>query len=114
MSSLDLSSLMGISLGTLTLGKVISAAVTLLICLVVIRVLMKLLNRLLSRSKLDTRVQKYLAAGVRLILYVITALIVVDSPGHPHYLSGGPFVRGLPGHYPGSGGHSGQRGRAAW
>ena len=57
MSSLDLSSLMGISLGTLTLGKVISAAVTLLICLVVIRVLMKLLNRLLSRSKLDARVQ---------------------------------------------------------
>ena len=83
MSSLDLSSLMGISLGTLTLGKVISAAVTLLICLVVIRVLMKLLNRLLSRSKLDTRVQKYLAAGVRLILYVITALIVVDSLGIP-------------------------------
>ena len=83
MSSLDLSSLMGISLGTLTLGKVISAAVTLLICLVVIRVLMKLLNRLLSRSKLDARVQKYLAAGVRLILYVITVLIVVDSLGIP-------------------------------
>ena len=36
-SSLDLSSLMGISLGTLTLGKIISAAVTLLICLVVTR-----------------------------------------------------------------------------
>lgn len=83
MSSLDLSSLMGISLGTLTLGKVISAAVTLLICLVVIRVLMKLLNRLLSRSKLDARVQKYLAVGVRLILYVITVLIVVDSLGIP-------------------------------
>lgn len=83
MSSLDLSSLMGISLGTLTLGKVISAAVTLLICLLVIRVLMKLLNRLLSRSKLDARVQKYVAAGVRTVLYVITALIVVDSLGIP-------------------------------
>ena len=82
-SSLDLSSLMGISLGTLTLGKIISAAVTLLICLVVTRVLMKLLGRLLGRSKLDARVQKYLAAGVRLILYVSTALIVVDSLGIP-------------------------------
>ncbi|WP_295588071.1 mechanosensitive ion channel family protein [uncultured Oscillibacter sp.] len=83
MPSLDLSGLAKVSLGTLTLGKVVSTVVTLLICLVVIRILMKLLRRLLSRSKLDARVQKYLSNGVRLILYVITALIVVDSLGIP-------------------------------
>lgn len=83
MSSLTLPDLMNFSIGSLTLGKVLSAAVTLLVCLVVTRALMKLLTRLLSRSRLDARVQKYLATGVKLVLYVISALIVVDSLGIP-------------------------------
>jgi small conductance mechanosensitive channel len=44
---------------------------------------MKLTRNLLSKSKLDHRVQKYLISGIRLVLYVISALIVVDSLGIP-------------------------------
>ena len=68
-----------ISLGSFTLAKLLSALVTLLVCLVVIRLLMKLLQKLAGRSKLDSRVQKYLLSGVKLVLYVIAAIIVAES-----------------------------------
>lgn len=75
----SLSDLLNVSLGSLSIGKVLSAAVTLLVCLVVIRLLMKLLGRLLEKSKLDTRVRKYLLTGVKLLLYIMTVVIVAES-----------------------------------
>lgn len=80
---MDLSALMELSVGTLTLGGVVSAILTLLICLLVIRCLMRVLNRLLGRTKLDDKVRQYIAAAVKLLLYVIMSLIVVDSLGIP-------------------------------
>ena len=74
-----ISSLLDVSLGSLTLAKLLSALVTLLICLLVVRLLMKLLQKLVGRSKLDSRVQTYLLSGVKLVLYVITAIIVAES-----------------------------------
>lgn len=67
----------------LTLGKACAAALTLLICLLVIRLLVKLLRRLLEKTRLDERVRKYLLAAVKLVLYVVACLIVVDSLGVP-------------------------------
>lgn len=84
MPTIDLSSLLGTSAGKgRTLGDVLSAAVTLVLCLVVIRIVMKLLHKLLSKTKLDERVQKYVLSDIKLVLYVITGLIVVDSLGIP-------------------------------
>lgn len=74
-----ISSLLDVSLGSLTLAKLLSALVTLLICLIVIRLLMRLIQKLVGRSKLDTRVQKYLLSGVKMVLYVIAAIIVAES-----------------------------------
>lgn len=68
-----------IGIGSITWGKLFSAVLTLLICLIIVRVLLRLLRRSLGRSKLDDRVQKYILGGVRLLAYIITALIVVDS-----------------------------------
>lgn len=79
----SLSSLLGFSIGTITVGRLFSAAITALICLLVIRVLLKLVRRLLSNTKLDARVQTYITAGVRLLLYIVGILIVVDSLGIP-------------------------------
>ena len=73
----DLTSVLNQSIGKISLGDVLTAAVTLLLCLVVIRVVLKLTRKLLSRSKLDNRVQKYLASGVKLVLYVIAAITVI-------------------------------------
>lgn len=77
----DLSSLLSRSVGKISLGDILTAAIALLACLLVVRVLMKLTRRLLDRSKLDTRIQKYLLSGLKLILYLITAIIVIGSLG---------------------------------
>ncbi len=76
---MDLSSLLKYSVGTLSVGDLLSAAATLLACLIAVRVLMKLLRRLLERSRLDVRVQKYLLSGIRLLLYIVTGVIVAES-----------------------------------
>ena len=65
----------------LTIATLVSAVLTLLICLVVTKVLLRLVGRLLERTKLDSRVQKYVIAGLKLLLYILTALIVVDGLG---------------------------------
>lgn len=66
---------------SVTVGRVASALVTLLLCLIVIRIVMKLLRRIVRRTKLDERVQKYLLAGLKLIFYIITVIIVADTLG---------------------------------
>lgn len=71
------------SLGAMTLGGLLSSVVILLVCLIVIRIVMVLVNRLLAKTKLDDRVEKYIAAAVKGVLYLLTVLIVADSIGIP-------------------------------
>lgn len=80
---MDFSSLMNTKLGSFSLGQVFSALVLFVISVVVIRLLTKLLTRVLNRSKLDARMRKYVTGGVRLFLYIIAGLIVIDSLGIP-------------------------------
>ena len=79
----DLTSLFTDTLAKFSFRAVLSAAATLLICLVAVHLLGKLLRRLLARTKLDERIQKYLLAGVKLILYIVTVLIVAESLNIP-------------------------------
>lgn len=76
---MDLSAFLEHSVGALSVGDILAAAVTLLVCLVIVRILVKLLGRLLGRSKLDARVQKYLLSGAKLLLYIVTGVIVAES-----------------------------------
>ena len=79
--SASMTELLNTSLGSMTLSKIVTVLVTLIICVVVTKGVLKLTSRLLSRSKLDARVQKYVHTGIKLVLYVIAALVVVDSMG---------------------------------
>ena len=83
MTASGLSNLMNFTVGSLTLGKALTSLLTALVCLLAVRVLLKLARKLLGRSRLDTRVQKYLLSGTKLLLYIVGALIVVDSLGIP-------------------------------
>ena len=76
---MNLSDILSTSLGGITISKVLTALITLLICLLVIRTVMKLLGRILSRSHLDAKVQKYIISGIRAVLYIITALVVLGD-----------------------------------
>ena len=78
---MNISEILSTSLGGVTLGEVCTAAITLLVCLMIIRVVMKIVNRMLEHTKFDERVEKYIALGVKFILYIITAITVVGSLG---------------------------------
>ncbi|MBR4869264.1 MAG: mechanosensitive ion channel family protein [Oscillospiraceae bacterium] len=83
MSTEEIQNLLNTSVGEVSLGAVVSGIVTLVICLFVIRLVIRALKKVLGKTSVDERVQGYIAAGVRLVLYVITGLIVADSVGIP-------------------------------
>ena len=77
----NMSELLNTHLGNLSLGNIVSAVITLVLCLLVIRFAMKIVNRLLSKTRLEARIQKYVRTAVKAVLYIIAALMVVDSLG---------------------------------
>lgn len=78
-----ITSAMATSLGAMTLEVLLKGILTLLICVIVIRIVTKIVNRITTKVHWDIRVQKYLASGVRIVLYILAALIVADSFGIP-------------------------------
>lgn len=77
---LDLSAL---HLGTISLGKLLGALLTLVICLIAVRLVTALLRRVLDKTHIDARVRKYLVQSVRLVLLVTKPFAVgdyVDTP----------------------------------
>lgn len=81
MPSVDLSAALNQSFGGITLGDLLTAVLTLIVCIVVTKVILKIVRRLLSNTKIDTRAQKVLASTIKIVLYLITAIIVVSSLG---------------------------------
>ena len=79
MPEITFSNNMDLSVGTISLGSICSAVITLLICLLVIRTISKVLKNLLAKTRLDERIQGYISAGAKAVLYIIAGLIVVDS-----------------------------------
>ena len=79
MGDFDMGKLLSASVGKVSVGDILTALIVLAVCLMAVRLLMKLARRLLSASKLDGRVQKYLLSGVRLVLYLLSAIIVMES-----------------------------------
>ena len=73
MGNLDVKALLSASVGKVSVGDVLTAL------LVLVR--RRLTRRLLSASRLDGRVQKYLLSGIRLVLYLLSAIIVIGSLG---------------------------------
>ncbi len=69
------------SVGNFTVGKILSAVVAFVICYLLMRLIVRLLDRLLTRFSLDATLQKILKAVVRLILWFVTAMIVIETLG---------------------------------
>lgn len=83
MDTTAITDLLTTSLGTMTLEKLLTTLLTLVICLVGIRIVGKLLNRIMDKLTWDPRVERYIVSGVKAVLYILTALIVADSFGIP-------------------------------
>ena len=76
---MSFSEILNLSVGSFTLGALLTAAITLIVCLLVIRTIMKIIDRCLSRTKLDSKAQSYIIRGLKAVLYVITAMIVLGD-----------------------------------
>lgn len=66
-------------LGTLTLERVLTALVILVICLIVIRLALRIVRGVLERTETGEPGRKYILSAVRLVLYILTALLVAAS-----------------------------------
>lgn len=79
-----LGSFTGITIGTLTLSKIIPAIIIFIICYIVVRLVSKLTDKLLlNAKKLDGTLQGFIRSAVKIILWTITAIIVADALGIP-------------------------------
>lgn len=70
-----------VQLKPLDLSGFIALILTIVIGLIAIRVIQKIARRLLSNTKLDDRIQKYLLSGLKLVLYVIYVIAILDQLG---------------------------------
>ena len=78
-----LSEVMTKSIGALTLERLLSGVVTLVVCLIVMRLITSIVNRILAKVKCDPKVEKYIVSAIKVLLYVLAALVVADSFGIP-------------------------------
>ena len=72
---------LGFSLGSLSLGNLISALITLLICILAIRLVMRLARRIAGRSRLSESLSNFMLKALKIVLEFIAILIVADSIG---------------------------------
>ena len=78
----DLSKIMQTTLGGYSLGHILSAVLTLLVCLVAVRLLLKLAKRLLDRSKrMNDRLRQIILTAVKVVLYILTGIITAGALG---------------------------------
>ena len=78
----NLSKIMQTTLGGYSLGHILSAILTLLICMVAVRLLLKLAKRLLDRSKrMNDRLRQIILTAVKVVLYILTGIITAGALG---------------------------------
>ena len=63
---LDLSAL---HLGIISVGALLGAVVTLVVCILAVRIITALLRRVLGKTTLEQRVSKYIVSTVRFVLW---------------------------------------------
>ena len=71
------------SIGSFTLGGLLSAVLVFIVCLAAIKFLSRLVARALERSRLEGALRAFVSSCVKAVLWVITALIIADKLGIP-------------------------------
>ena len=77
----DVNSAIGFSLGNLTLEKLITSAITLVICVLVIWLVMRVARRISAHSRLSESLSRFILKVLKIALEFMAILIVADSLG---------------------------------
>jgi len=71
----------GVGVNTLSLYKVLYAAVLLVVCIIVMKILMRVLNRAIARLKVERSLNTFFKSTIRILLWFLTILIVATALG---------------------------------
>jgi len=79
-----MSSFTGLTLGSLALNRIFPAVLTFIICLIAMRIIASFSAKLLNRSqRMDETLRGFVKSAIKIILWLITAIIVADTLGIP-------------------------------
>lgn len=73
--------IMDLSIGSFSVGKIVAAVITFVICYIVVKILSKLIAKLIDKTKIDGTLKKYLKAAIKVVLYFIMAIVVIEALG---------------------------------
>ena len=76
-----MTSLSGISIGTVSLLAAISVVAVILVCLIVMKIIMTAVGHIQEHSKLDNTLKGFIRSAIKTGLWVITVIIVADKLG---------------------------------
>lgn len=69
------------AIGDFTVGKILAAVITFVVCYAIIKIIFSFVSRLIEKTSLDVALKRYIKAGIKIILWFITAIITVDALG---------------------------------
>lgn len=75
--------LLATDVGGFSLGNLLAAAIIFLVALIAIKLLTKAVRRALARSKLERAIRSFILSCVRVLLWVLVALIIADKLSIP-------------------------------
>ena len=64
---MNVNEIMNLTVGSFTLGALLTAAITLIVCLFVVRTLLKIVSRTLTHTNLDEKAQTYIIKGLKMV-----------------------------------------------
>lgn len=69
------------AVGNFTVGKILAAIVAFVVCYLVIHVILKFVNKIFKKTKLDENLIRFIRIALKVLLYFIMAMIVIDTLG---------------------------------
>ena len=77
----DITGMLNTSLESIDLRRILAAVGILLVCLLVSKLLLRIFARMLRHSHLEVRMQQYILAATRVVLYLVTGIMVASFLG---------------------------------
>ena len=75
--------LQAIKIGEISVSTILSAILVLIVCIIVMQIIRRILKRLLMKTEMDSGLRYFVLTALRVVMWILTALIVADSVGIP-------------------------------
>lgn len=79
----SLSNFFTLSIGTITVGRLLQAVVALVVCVFLARFVVRYADRALTRIHVERSLHTFVKSALNILLYTVAALIIADSLGIP-------------------------------